>query len=80
MTCYEYSKSAKSIGKLYIYFSVLGIPLTLFFLSDTDLLFAVVAKYILLGMFIFFALFGFVYIFFKGNWYFKIDNSHFEYT
>ena len=80
MTCYEYTNSAKKIGKLYIYSSVIGIPLTLYFLSDSDIFFAVVANYILLAMFIFLALVGLLYIFFKGNWYFKIDSSHFEYT
>jgi len=80
MTCYEYSKDVKAIGKFYIISSVLGIPLTLYFLSSSNLFFVVVAKYILLGMFIFLALFGLIYIFVKGSWYFKVDNSYFEYV
>ena len=79
MTCYEYSKSSKKIGKFYIYSSIIGIPITLYFLSSSNLLFAIVAKFILLGMFVLLALIGLVYVFFRGSWYFKIDNTHFEY-
>ncbi len=80
MVCYEYSKKVKSIGKLYIVMSLIGVPLTLYFTSSLELLFASVAKYIFLGVFTILFIVGFVYIFLKGEWFIKIDDSNFEYA
>jgi len=80
MVCYEYSKNVKSIGKLYIVMSLIGVPLTLYFTLSSELLFALVAKYILLGMFTILFILGFAYVFLKGEWFIKIDDSYFEYV
>ena len=80
MVCYEHSKRAKSIGKLYILFSIIGVPLTIYFTSNSDLLFALIAKYILFGTFSILLIIGLIYTFFKGEWFLKIDDSFFEYV
>jgi len=81
MVCYEYTKKIKSIGKFYIYISVIGAPLTIYFTSNySESLFAIGAKYILLAMFAILLIFGLVYIFLKKEWFFKITDSYFEYV
>ena len=79
MVCYEYLKSVKSIGKLYILMSIIGVPLTLYFTLNSELFFALIAKYILLVMFAILFIVGFIYIFLKGEWFIRIDDSYFEY-
>ena len=80
MVCYEYSKNVKSLGKLYILMSLIGVPLTLFFTTSSELLFALAAKYILLGMFTILFILGLIYVFLKGEWFIKIDDLTFEYV
>ncbi len=80
MACYEYTKKTKSIGKLYIFLSLLGIPFIVYFTLNSELLFAVIAKYILLALFAILLIIGLIYVFFKGEWLFIINDSYFEYV